>query len=73
MQCSLLVFGVLMKVCWLIKGNAYLHLSCHAGDVSKHVAVTVGVSYTEYYLNSAHAGTPPFFTSLLLMVLGIML
>ena len=25
-----------------------------AGDTAKGVAVTVGVSYTEYYLNSAH-------------------
>ncbi len=25
-----------------------------AGDAAKGVAVTVGVSYTEYYLNSAH-------------------
>ena len=25
-----------------------------AGDTGKGVAVTVGVSYTEYYLNSAH-------------------
>ena len=25
-----------------------------AGEASKHVAVAVGVSYTEYYLNTAH-------------------
>ena len=26
------------------------------GDLAKHVAVAVGISYTEYYLNNAHLG-----------------
>ena len=29
-------------------------VALRAGDTAKGVAVTVGVSYTEYYLNSAH-------------------
>lgn len=29
---------------------------CPSGDAAKAVGVTVGISYTEYYLNSAHHG-----------------
>ena len=36
--------------------NALNCVLCCAGDLSKNVAVAVGISYTEYYLNSAPLG-----------------